>query len=426
MKKSILTFVAALFALVLSAGVAAQDSKPTLKWYGFVRNFFTFDTRESLSGVEDLFFYVPRDRKVVNGEDVNAVNSFRFAALTSRLGLDINGYQINGWNVDARLEMDFHAGVTGVTGVALTRLRQAYVSFAKENFSIKVGQTWNPMATDLPVIFDVNSGAPFGPFGRNPQVTAEYKFTDALSVTGSILWQMQYTSQGPSWDAASHSYKSAASADYIKYGLIPELFVGLNYKSGKFLARAGVDMTTIRPRHTDGASGVKVNDRITNISPYMFLQYADGMFTAKFKTIFAQSGEHLFLNGGYGVTSINADHSWNYTPTRNSSSWLSLSYGKKVQAVFFAGYARNFGTAQDIISPDYLYFNKNSFSNMNAMWRLTPGISYNVGKVTLAFDWEITSVQYGSWGIGDKRALATQDLHWITNNRLQAMVRYSF
>lgn len=413
-------------ALTLGSGAMAQESKPTFKWYGFVRNFFTFDTRESLSGVEDLFFYVPRDRKIVDGEDVNAVNSFRFAALTSRLGVDINGYQINGWNVDARLEMDFHAGVTGVTGAALTRLRQAYVSFAKDNLSIKVGQTWNPMATDLPVIFDVNSGAPFGPFGRSPQLTAEYSFTNALSMTGSILWQMQYTSQGPSWDAASHTYKSAASADYIKYGLIPEIFLGLNFKSGGFLARAGVDMTSIRPRHLDGATGVKVNDRITNVSPYLFLQYSDGPFIAKFKTIFAQSGEHLFLNGGYGVTAFNADHSWSYAPTRNSSSWLSLCYGRQVQAVFFAGYARNFGTAVDIISPDYLYFNKNSFSNMNAMWRLTPGIMYNIGKITLAFDWEITSVQYGKWGIGDTRALATQDLHWITNNRLQAMVRYSF
>ena len=129
-----------LAALLLCTFASAQDSKPDFKWYGFVRNFFTFDTRESISGVEDLFYYVPKDEKIVGGEDVNAVNSFRFAALTTRLGLDINGYEIGGWKVNAKIEGDFHAGVSGVTGVALFRLRQANVTFAKNDLSIRIGQ----------------------------------------------------------------------------------------------------------------------------------------------------------------------------------------------------------------------------------------------------------------------------------------------
>ena len=420
-------FLSALSALLLVCTLASgQENKPTFKWYGFVRNYFTYDSRESVWGIEDFFYYVPKDRKIVNGEDVNAVNSFRFAALTTRLGVDINGYRINDWNVDARIEMDFHAGVSGVTGAAVTRLRQAYASFTKDALSIKVGQTWHPMATDLPSIFDVNAGAPFGPFGRFPEVMVDYSFSDRLSMTGAAIWQMQYTSQGPSWDSATGTYKSVASADFIKYGLLPELFLGFNYKSGKVLTRLGVDMTSIRPRHIDGATGRKVNDRITSVSPYFFFQFSDGMFTAKFKTIFASSGEHMFLNGGYGVTRINKDLSWEYTPTRNSSSWLSLSYGKTFQAVLFGGYVRNFGTAYDIIGTDYLYFSKNSFSNMNRMWRVTPALLYNIGKITLALDWELTGIQYGSWGPKDTKALATQDLHWIVNNRLQLMVRYSF
>ena len=416
----------ALAALLLCTFASAQDSKPDFKWYGFVRNFFTFDTRESISGVEDLFYYVPKDEKIVGGEDVNAVNSFRFAALTTRLGLDINGYEIGGWKVNAKIEGDFHAGVSGVTGVALFRLRQANVTFAKNDLSIRIGQGWHPMATDLPTIFDVNSGAPFGPFGRSPEVVLNLGLTPSLSLTAAALWQMQYTSQGPSWDSATKTYKSVSSADFIKYSCVPELFLGLNAQSGNFLARAGVEMLSIRPRHLDGLTGRKVNDRITTVSPYLFLQYMHGLFSAKFKTIYASAGEHMFLNGGYGVSKM-SDTGWEYTPTRNSSSWLSLSYGKKVQAVLFAGYVRNFGTADPIISPDYLYFNKNSFSNMNRMWRLSPALAYNVGKLTFAFDWEITSIQYGSWSnSGPCYGLADQNLHWITNHRLQLMTRYSF
>ncbi|MCF0177928.1 MAG: hypothetical protein HUJ90_04810 [Bacteroidales bacterium] len=64
---------------------------------------------------------------------------------------------------------------------------------------------------------------------------------------------------------------------------------------------------------------------------------------------------------------------------------------------------------------------------MNAMWRLSPTIIRNLGKVTLALEYEITSVQYGdSTKFNFENALADQNLHWITNNRLQFMAKYTF
>ena len=53
MKKAIILFAS---ALALSAGAFAQDSKPAFKWYGFVRTYFAYDTRESTAGTEDLYF----------------------------------------------------------------------------------------------------------------------------------------------------------------------------------------------------------------------------------------------------------------------------------------------------------------------------------------------------------------------------------
>ena len=73
-----------------------------------------------------------------------------------------------------------------------------------------------------------------------------------------------------------------------------------------------------------------------------------------------------------------------------------------------------------------LYFSKNSFSNMNRMFRVTPEIMFNWGKVTLGLEYELTGIQYGSFGSGDDHGLATHDLHWVCNNRLQAMLRYTF
>ncbi|MCR5841486.1 MAG: hypothetical protein K6G86_05355 [Bacteroidales bacterium] len=407
-------FAAALLAVTLSGGLFAQEVNAVkFKPYGFIRNYAVMDTRESVWGIEDFFYWVPKDTKIVNGQDLNAQNTFTFAALSSRLGLDVSGYQINGWNVTAKFEADFYAGVTGVTGTALLRLRQAYVTLAKESFSVKVGQGWHPMAADMPHVIAINTGAPFGPFSRTPEIVMDGKFSDNVTLTTAILWQMQYTSAGP----------NGASGEYMKYSGIPELYLGLSLKQGGFTGRVGVDMLSIRPRHLDATGTRKVSDRITTFSPFAYAEYSKGLLSIKAKTIFAQAGEHMSLNGGYGVSAINSDGSWSYSPTRNSSSWLSMSYGKKVQVVLFGGYVRNFGT-KDVLVGD-LYFSKNSFSNMNRLFRVSPELIFNWGKVALGIEYELTGIQYGSFGAFDKYGLATENLHWVRNNRIQLMLKYT-
>ena len=278
------------------------------------------------------------------------------------------------------------------------------------------------MAADMPDVISLNTGAPFGPFSRTPLAQVEYKFFPALTFTATALWQMQYVSAGPGTNDAGVRY----SADFIKYSCTPEFYFGLTFAQNGFLARAGLDILSIKPRNVDQISKKKVNDRITTVSPFLYAQYSEGLLTLKAKTIFAQAGEHLNLNGGYGVSKINSDGSWEYTPTRNLSSWFSAKYGKKLQGVLFAGYVKNFGTAGTILSKDMLYFSKNSFANMNQMWRLTPTVIYNFGKLALGLEYEVTSVEYGSWGTNFAEGLATENLHWITNHRVQAMLKFSF
>jgi hypothetical protein len=410
------TLTTALFALALAVGAAAQDNNSVhFKWYGFIRNYLVVDSRESVYGTDDFFYYVPKDRKIVAGDDLNGQTTVSYGALTSRLGLDVVGYQVNGWNVDAKIEADFYAGLTGVTGTAQLRLRQAYATLSKGSFSIKAGQAWHPMAADMPHIFSLNTGAPFGPFSRTPEVVLDGKLSDALTLSFAAIWQMQYTSAGP----------EGASANYIKYGGIPELYLGLSFKKNGFTARAGVDMLSIKPRHLDATGTRRVADRLTTFSPFVYAEYTRGQFSVKAKSVFAQAGEHLNLNGGYGVSAFDvASGSWQYSPTRNSSSWLSLSYGKKVQGVLFAGYVRNFGTKDPLVGD--LYFSKNSFSNLNRLFRVTPELIFNWGKVALGLEYELTGAQYGVFGANDRYGLAATDLHWVLNHRFQAMLKYTF
>ncbi|MCF0168606.1 MAG: hypothetical protein HUJ93_08230 [Bacteroidales bacterium] len=269
-----------------------------------------------------------------------------------------------------------------------------------------MGQAWHPTAADLPDVISLNTGAPFGPFSRTPLAQFDYSSNKALGFTAALIWQQQYTSAGP----------SGASADYQKHSPVPEIYAGLNLNFDHSLIRLGFDMLNISPN--------KDGKLFTTISPFIYAQYKKDLLSIKLKSIFAQAGEHVNLNGGYALAR-DGEH---YTPTRNSSSWVSISYGKKWQGVLFGGFVKNFGTAEAIAEDSSnIYFSKNSFSNMNAMWRLSPTIIRNLGKVTLALEYEITSVQYGdSTKFNFENALADQNLHWITNNRLQFMAKYTF
>ena len=153
------------------------------------------------------------------------------------------------------------------------------------------------------------------------------------------------------------------------------------------------------------------------------------------------------LDGGYGVKKVNDDGSWEYTPLRNSATWLSLVYGGKVgkqedkhpqklQGILFAGYIENLGTKDKLYDADNdgwadgaLYTARPN--NMNRMWRLSPTLLYTVGKFQLGLEYEITSVQYGQFDANNAKhvslnGLAQENLHWVTNHRVQIMTKYNF
>ena len=429
-----------ILAMFLSISAFAQEQPQNhFKFYGFIRNYFAFDTRESVSGTGNLFYYLPKDRNMSTAtpsEDMNAIPSFRFLALTSRVGVDVSGYNINNVHFGAKVEADFYSGLSGSTGTATLRLRQAYATVAwkdlmlggepKASVNLKIGQAWHPMAADHPHVFSLEVGAPFGPFSRTPQVTMDANLGKNWTVTGSALWQMQYTSMGP----------AGSSADYIKYSCVPELYAGVTFKSNGFLMRLGADMLSIKPRTKDEYAGhaIKVSDRITTASLFAYAQYNKDLFSVKAKTTYGSAGEHMGLMSGYAKVGEDDGH-WRYSPLHSSSSWVSFSYGKKVQGVLLLGYMKNLGLSpdprRDSVKAADVYFNKNGFSNLRQMYRINPEILYTFGKFVIGLEWQFTAVEYGKYSGLDKdllngRGLAVEDPHWVGNHRIQSMVRFNF
>ena len=466
MKKSISILLALLLAVPSFAGDKAEKTSDApvkdhlqnhFKLYGFIRNYFTFDSRESVSGTADLFYYLPKDENIKDGIDINDTPSFRFLALTSRLGVDVSGYHIGNVHFGAKIEGDFYSGLTNssnsnatvyfpgntkISGTAAARLRQAYVTITwkdlplnkdeKASVGLKIGQAWHPMGADMPHLFSLEAGAPFGPFSRTPQVTMDASLGKNWIVSAAAIWQMQYQSAGP----------VGSSAIYMKYGCTPEMYAAVAYKSKGFLVRVGADMVSIKPRvlgsvaapTTEDPSAVrtvKVSDRKTSLLYYAYAQYSYKSFAIKAKTTYGEGGEHMNLMSGYAKVGENEDGSWNYASMRNSSSWLSMSIGKKWQGVLFLGYVKNLGLAKPADTPlskNDVYFCSNGFSNINQMYRINPQLIYNIGKLNVGIEYQWTSVQYGAYdnGMLNARALADKDLHWVGNHRVNMMVKYNF
>ena len=75
-----------LAALAMCASLGAQETAPKVSLYGFIRNYYAFDTRESVAGTEDFFYYLPKDENKKGDVDLNEQSSLRYAAITSRIG----------------------------------------------------------------------------------------------------------------------------------------------------------------------------------------------------------------------------------------------------------------------------------------------------------------------------------------------------
>lgn len=417
MKKGIIIFVAALLSF---STAFAQEEKPSkFKLYGFIRNYLAADSRAVNAGTEDLYFYMPKGHDMSNGVDLNDGFNWRLVSLTTRLGLDVSGYKWGTMGVSGKVEADFYY-LSGSTPTL--RLRQAFMKLNWDNslVSLTIGQSWHPMAADMPHMTNLETGVPFNPFNRSPQFTADVKLNDKLTLTASLLYLNHYLPTGP----------SGKSKDYYKYGL-PEFYLGVAYKSGKFVGKLGLDMVNMRPYRTiadwrvqDGnAPTIEVKSMLHTFSPFVFVQYTNGMFQLRAKSILAQAGEHMNLLSGYGVHSFNSDGTIEYTPMRDWTSFVSFQYGKKFQVMGMLGYMKQLGTTKDLAGE--IWLNTAADTKIQQAFRATPTVAWNLGKFTVSLEYNLTAAEFGS-GSRNARGMFTGDKEWILNHRFICMTKFNF
>jgi len=377
-----------LFSTLMLATIVAlcqetndEAKKFGIRFKGFVKSDYWYDSRQVVASREDLFLLYPAPKKLDTfGEDINARPIFNFSAITSRLTGVITGPDAFGAKTSGVIEADF----SGVTNADINgfRLRHAYGKLRWEKSELLFGQFWHPLFVPevFPNVISLNTGAPFQPFIRNPQISFKYYFNN-FNLNFALISQRDNSSDGP----------DGLSPIYMRNSLLPNVHIQLQHKSEHHIYGLAADYKVLQPR-LETSAGIKTNESIGTYAFMAYYKYLNQKFHWSAKTIYGQNlTEHLMM-GGYAIRSVDsAGMKETYTPTNHLNIWSFISYGKKVQFTLYGGFIKNFGTTHTNTGR---YFGRGS--NIDYLYRISPSVSFISNSVQIATELEYTAAAYGT------------------------------
>ena len=379
-----------LFILGIVAGLQFQspaqeaESDVGIRFRGFVKNDVFYNTRQTVTAREGHFMLWPAPQSLdARGEDVNARHSFNILAIQSRLSGTITGPDAFGASTSGKIEGDFFAQAND--NINLFRLRHAYLQLQWENTRLLFGQYWNPffVTACYPGTVSFNTGSPIQPFARNPQVRLTHSL-GSFQLMAAALGQRDYASRGP----------AGATSKYLRNSGLPEFHFQVQVSSRRIVAGAGLAHKRIVPRN-ETLTGLKTDQAVSGLSAIGFAKITLPALTIKMEAVHGQNNPDVLNISGFAVSSIEAVTDYRtYTPMRNMSLWTDIhTNGDRFQAGLFAGYTQNLGTSESITNPAVLY---GFGSNIASLYRLSPRIVYNSGRVRFGLEGEYTSADFGS------------------------------
>jgi hypothetical protein len=124
--------------------------------------------------------------------------------------------------------------------------------------------------------------------------------------------------------------------------------------------------------------------------------------------------------GGYAVRDVvdEVRLNWAYAPIAMLSLWTEVqTNGAPWQTGLFAGYSKNLGAPHEIAGANYA----RGF-NIDELYRLSPRLVYNVGKMRFAGETELTAASYGTPDLFGK----VRDARFVRNIRILLAAYYFF
>lgn len=402
--------------ILIGAGkIEAQESGSSfgIKFSGFVKTDAMWDTRQTVAAREGHYLLYPMGpEEDLEGEDINARPNFNILAIQTRLKGAITGPDAFGAKTGGLIEAAFFGTNDGdVNGF---RLRHAFLTLVWPKSSLMIGQYWHPMfvTTVFPGTVSFNTGAPFQPFSRNPQIRWTYNSGNAR-IMAAAMAQRDFTSTGP----------DGASSKYLRNSAIPNLHLQLQWNTDQMIVGVGGDWKNLAPRLETvsplSPDGIKSTNTVSSVAALAFARFNFPDFVWKVEGVYGQNmTDHLML-GGYGVESIEQDTGQEtYLPTTIFSAWTDIETGKEIGFGLFAGITQNLGAANDLITSRYWARGE----NIDTIYRISPRVMWNSNKTRLAAEVEYTAASYGNRTSNAQ----VEDAEFVANIRLLLAAYYFF
>ncbi|MBE0570632.1 MAG: hypothetical protein IH618_03735 [Ignavibacteriaceae bacterium] len=405
MKKLVLLF------LFTSTIIHSQTKNQSfgISFSGFVKTDIFYDSRQSVTIREGHFLLYPQNENLdINTNDINDKSSFNILSIQSRVNAKITGPEVVAAKPSAVLEGEFFG--TSDADINGFRLRHAFVKLDWEKTSLLVGQTWHPMfiVEMFPGVVSFNTGAPFQPFSRNPQVrfTHSIKKIKFIAVAAS---QRDFTSNGP----------EGFSSVYLRNSVVPNLNAQLQYTGDNIFGGAGIDYKLITPKIST-TKKVKTDESLSSLSFTGYAKLNIDPVTIKLQGVYGSNmADHLML-GGYAVKSADTlSGIEEYTALNCLSVWGEISVGKDIEYAVFAGYTKNLGANDNINGP---YYGRGI--NIEKVFRISPRVQFNFGSLRISTEIEYTSAGYGTPNNLNKGKI--ENSKDFTNLRILGAIYYFF
>jgi len=419
MKKYIIVALALLTSVAVSAQ-EKEESKFGVKFSGFIKNDFFWDSRQTVSAREGHFLLWPAPVTLdERGEDIFGTASFNFLAIQSRLSAKITGPDALGAKTSGLIEGDFFAQSN--LNINLLRLRHAYVKLNWEYTEVMAGQYWNPLFVTacFPGTVSFNTGTPLQSFARNPQIRVTHNI-HGFSILAAVLGQRDYSSVGP----------LGASSMYLRNSAVPEMQVQIHYGTNNeegmnIIAGAAAAYKTIVPRLSSSpVDGVtyKVDEKVRGFTAMAFSKLTTKPITAKLQVRYGENIADLLGISGFAATAITdaTTGERSYAPLKSMTFWAEVHTNGNPQVGIFGGYTSNNGINESILATVPVY---GRGTTIRSLYRIAPRIIYNVGKLRLAAELEYTSAAYGD---NYDEYYIPADITLATNLRVLTAVYYFF
>lgn len=350
---------------------------------GFVKTDVIYDSRQTVTAREGHFLLYPSPESLdSDNEDINAQPNFNILSIQSRLRGKVTGPKVLGAKTQGVIEGAFFGSTN--SNINTFRLRHAFVKMDWENTSLLFGQTWHPMfiAKSFPGVVSFNTGAPFQPFARNPQIRLDHKIGN-IGLMLAAASQRDFASSGP----------NGGSSEYLRNAVAPDLNAGLSVNFGDHLAGVVGEYKILKPSLTDSEG----NKSDMTVSSYAAMAYANLKFDKlnfKLEGVYGQNLTNMMMLGGYALTSKLDDPAvLEYKPSNILSVWGEIIYGKKVEVGLFGGYQQNLGIDGDVENIHTFYGRAADIDNL---LRISPRVNFNYGKFRFSGELEVTQASYGT------------------------------